>query len=351
MKKVMVFVLSLMIGLVLSLLFGLTSLIKKIFTSVRQQVILSKKRGDFCLRTLNEAQTAFVTGLKFQAKKHVLQTKATLQHSKEQGVSYVKNMQKTQADMWSRLGFKGKEIFFQMNQQLRLFVQKGAFYMNKMTSLFVGLMTGVVLTMMFSSKPVDVAALVDSTLESKLAMVEETAPLAELPHVFDSVFATTTMVDLPSIQEEQLSTIEVETQIEATISSTETVEEMVQEETTEIQHGKFENQTSSTTAVKPTEKVEVELPKETVETQTTPVKEPVKPNGTLTEQTGTLPEVVEDNELNDSSSDQSVVIETPEKPETPVLMPGESISGDLIINESLIEEMVPAGGVLLPSVE
>lgn len=347
MKKVMVFVLNLMVGLILSIILGLGLMVKKAFSHVRKQLNACEKRGATCLSKAQALQSAWTRQVMTQVKKSSFQLKTSLDHSKEQGITCVKEMQKKQAAQWMNVQSMMKEFFFQIYQQLNVFVQKGAIYMSKMTSLLLGLVTGVALTLMFHSNPVDVSALVSPALEANVNATEETDAVSDFPEVFDTLFMTSTTVELPSIEETQTPVV-AETQADAVLSSTEPVEEVIQNETMTNSEVKSTEKVATTSkeVVKPSNEV-ITPSKETVEAQTKPVKNPIQTDEEATGKPDVQPEGTVDQPSKNPSSEQSEVIETPETPKEPVIMPGETVVGGLIINDSLVEEMVPNGGILI----
>lgn len=345
MKKVTVFVLSLMVGAVMMIVMGVFASIKRLATLCHQQVLGCEERGRGYLTQIHSTQQRLTTSAMKQVKqaKSMVQTRATALWN--QGKAVMKQTQELQAKAWNQ----GSEMVSNhasfAKQQVKDNLEKGANFMNNLKNQVVGFISGSIFTVVtaafvFMLMGGNAHTPAVSTVESINPNKEMVVTTPELPEVLDLLVVDAPMLDLASI--EVLTEVVADDQevvIEDTVVETEEISIEVEEvetvaETTVTSVQSSTTPQKETPSVKPSkEEVSVVVPEKQ------PVSTPEEDNDVI------VPS--EEVEMENPVTDSTEVIETPtvdstEDVEQPVIvLPGEEIVGDLIINDSLLQDLIP----------
>ena len=387
MKKLMHFVVCLTLGLALSLVFGLASLIGKAVRFVANQISESAQKGSACLTSVsNKGKDLSERSLSLM-KEQCKSVETKLSDSKRQVSDRMGALKETQIKREFRFALWLVGIRFKLKNHLTNFKNrisneiKEMFKMKKFMVLVCGLMMAFFFVSDMKEENTDIEAVVESALVAKLEelgtvsydaesdaiitalnstdVIEDAEELNTFPAVIDNTMAydvkeldevlTSTEATVEDPKAETIITEEVTTQ-QAPTASTSTVES-VQNQKPQVSEETKENNTTvnKPTVNKPVSSTPVETPsKPTVQSPVVESKPEVKPEAKPEVQPEVKPEVKPEAKPETSDKvEESQPVED-ETTKEPVLMPGEVVIGGLIINGPALEEFVPEGGELMP---
>lgn len=346
MKKVTVFVLSLMVGAVMMIVMGVFASIKRLATLCHQQVLGCEERGRGYLTQIHSTQQRLTTSAMKQVKqaKSMVQTRATALWN--QGKAVMKQTQELQAKAWNQ----GSEMVSNhasfAKQQVKDNLEKGANFMNNLKNQVVGFISGSIVTVFavalfftFQNGHQTEVTIVEKVVED-IVVEDESMVLPELPEVLDLLVIDTPMLDLASIEDlTEVVADDQEVVIEDTVVETEEISIEV-EEVEIVAETTVTSVQSSTTPQKETPSVK---PSKEEVSVVVPEKQPISTPEEDHEIIVPSEEIEMENPVTDTTVDVELpVVESTEDVETPVIvLPGEEVVGDLIINEDLLEDLIP----------
>lgn len=348
MKKVTVFVLSLMVGAVMMIVMGVFASIKRLATLCHQQVLGCEERGRGYLTQIHSTQQRLTTSAMKQVKqaKSMVQTRATALWN--QGKAVMKQTQELQAKAWNQ----GSEMVSNhasfAKQQVKDNLEKGANFMNNLKNQVVGFISGSIVTVFavalfftFQNGHQTEVTIVEKVVED-IVVEDESMVLPELPEVLDLLVIDTPLLDLASIEDlTEVVADDQEVVIEDTVVETEEISIEVEEVETVAETTSTPVQSSTTPqkdivsaqpSIKPSqEEVSVVVPEK--QPISTPEEEIIVPSE----------EIEMENPMTDSiETSETPAVDSTEEVEQPVIvLPGEEIIGDLIINDSLLQDLIP----------
>lgn len=345
MKKVTVFVLSLMVGAVMMIVMGVFASIKRLATLCHQQVLGCEERGRGYLTQIHSTQQRLTASAMKSIKQAqtLVQTHATA--VADQGKAVVEHTQELQAKAWNQGSEMVSNRLSFVKEQVKNSFEKGANFMKNLKNQVVGFISGSIFTVVtaafvFMLMGGNAHTPAVSTVESINPEKEMVVTTPELPEVLDLLVVDAPMLDLASI--EVLTEVVADDQevvIEDTVVETEEISIEV-EEVEIVAETTVTSVQSSTTPQKETPSVK---PSKEEVSVVVPEKQPISTPEEDHEIIVPSEEIEMENPVTDTTVDVELpVVESTEDVETPVIvLPGEEVVGDLIINEDLLEDLIP----------